>query len=82
MWTANSCASGENGLISCLLLHLPGGQFKSGAIQHHGLLVPEHERSLLWCDPTVGVQWPSVGGPKLAAKDPVGKVLAEVDTFN
>jgi dTDP-4-dehydrorhamnose 3,5-epimerase len=20
---------------------------------------PEHERSLVWCDPTVGVQWPS-----------------------
>jgi dTDP-4-dehydrorhamnose 3,5-epimerase len=30
---------------------------------------PEHERSLLWCDPTVGIQWPVVGEPKLAAKD-------------
>ena len=43
---------------------------------------PEHERSLLWCAPTVGVQWPSVGTPKLAAKDAAGKVLAEADTFS
>jgi len=43
---------------------------------------PEHERSLLWCDPAVGVQWPSVGGPKLAAKDAAGKVLVEADCFD
>jgi dTDP-4-dehydrorhamnose 3,5-epimerase len=43
---------------------------------------PGHERSLLWCDPTVGIQWPSAGAPKLAAKDAVGKVLAEADCFD
>jgi dTDP-4-dehydrorhamnose 3,5-epimerase len=43
---------------------------------------PEHERSLLWCDPTFGVQWPVDGEPKLAAKDAVGKVLAEADCFS
>jgi len=42
---------------------------------------PEYERSLLWCDPTVGVQWPSAGAPKLAAKDVAGKVLAKADAF-
>jgi dTDP-4-dehydrorhamnose 3,5-epimerase len=42
---------------------------------------PEHERSLLWCDPTIGIQWPSVGTPKLAAKDAAGKVLTEADAF-
>ena len=42
---------------------------------------PEHERSLLWCDPTVGIQWPVDGAPKLAAKDVAGKVLAEADAF-
>ena len=42
---------------------------------------PEHERSLLWCDPTVRIQWPSVGAPKLAAKDAAGKVLGEADAF-
>lgn len=42
---------------------------------------PEHERSLLWCDSTVGVQWPVYGEPKLAAKDAAGKVFAEADCF-
>ena len=43
---------------------------------------PEHERSLLWCDPTVGIQWPVRGEPKLAAKDTAGKVLVEADIFD
>jgi dTDP-4-dehydrorhamnose 3,5-epimerase len=43
---------------------------------------PEHERSLLWCDSAVGVNWPVVDGPKLAAKDEAGKVLAEADCFD
>ena len=40
---------------------------------------PEHERSLLWCDPAVGVSWPLNDEPKLAAKDAAAKVLAEAD---
>mgnify|MGYP006140481933 CR=1 FL=1 len=43
---------------------------------------PEHERSLLWCDPTVGVQWAVSGEPKLANKDAAGKVFAEADYFD
>lgn len=43
---------------------------------------PEHERSLLWCDPTVDIQWPVGGEPQLAAKDAAGKVLAEADYFD
>jgi dTDP-4-dehydrorhamnose 3,5-epimerase len=35
----------------------------------------------LWCDPTVGIQWPVEGEPKLAAKDAAGKVLGEADAF-
>jgi dTDP-4-dehydrorhamnose 3,5-epimerase len=42
---------------------------------------PEHERSLLWCDTAVGVQWPVDGEPKLAAKDAAGMVLAQADSF-
>jgi dTDP-4-dehydrorhamnose 3,5-epimerase len=42
---------------------------------------PEHERSLLWCDRAIGIDWPAVGEPKLAAKDASGKVLAEADAF-
>jgi dTDP-4-dehydrorhamnose 3,5-epimerase len=42
---------------------------------------PEHERSLLWCDRTIGIDWPLLGKPKLAAKDASGNVLAEADSF-
>jgi dTDP-4-dehydrorhamnose 3,5-epimerase len=43
---------------------------------------PEHERSLLWCDPTVGVHWPVCGEPKLASKDAAGMIFAEADYFD
>ena len=42
---------------------------------------PEHERSLLWNDPAVGIEWPIDSAPQLAAKDQAGKLLAEADTF-
>ena len=42
---------------------------------------PEHERSLLWNDPTVGVEWPLTAEPQLAAKDATGKALAEAEVF-
>ncbi|ABD70394.1 dTDP-4-dehydrorhamnose 3,5-epimerase [Rhodoferax ferrireducens T118] len=42
---------------------------------------PEHERSLLWNDPTVGVRWPLTGEPQLAAKDSAAKTLAEAEVF-
>jgi len=42
---------------------------------------PEHERSLLWSDPSVGVEWPLTGAPQLAAKDAAGKTLANAETF-
>lgn len=43
---------------------------------------PEHERSLLWNDATVGVQWPIGGEPTLAAKDAAGKLFADADKFD
>ena len=42
---------------------------------------PEHERSLLWNDSTVAVQWPLQSPPQLAAKDAAGKLLADADVF-
>jgi len=42
---------------------------------------PEHERTLLWNDPDVGVQWPWSGEPILAAKDVAGKRLSEAEAF-
>lgn len=43
---------------------------------------PEFECSLLWSDPTVGVNWPLQGEPKLAAKDAAGKLFAEAAAFD
>ena len=43
---------------------------------------PEHERSLLWNDPAIGIDWQLKGGvPKLAPKDAVGKYLSEAECF-
>jgi dTDP-4-dehydrorhamnose 3,5-epimerase len=42
---------------------------------------PEHERSLLWNDPTVGIQWPFDFAPQLATKDAAGKTLETADVF-
>jgi dTDP-4-dehydrorhamnose 3,5-epimerase len=42
---------------------------------------PEQERSLLWCDPNLGIEWPLQRAPALAAKDAAGKPLAEADSF-
>jgi len=43
---------------------------------------PEHERSLLWKDPTVGIVWPIQDTPKLASKDADGKTLDQADLFD
>lgn len=42
---------------------------------------PEHERSLLWCDPTVGVDWPLVGEPILAVKDAAGRSWDDAEKY-
>lgn len=43
---------------------------------------PEFERSLLWNDPAMGVQWPIQGQPQLVAKDATAKTLANAEVFN
>jgi len=44
---------------------------------------PEHERSLLWNDPAVGIEWPLAGiEPRLAAKDVAGLQLASCEAFD
>lgn len=42
---------------------------------------PEHERTLLWSDPALAIDWPLAGPPVLAAKDAVGTPLAGADTY-
>lgn len=42
---------------------------------------PEHERTLLWSDPALGIDWPLEGAPTLAAKDAAGLPLAAAETY-
>ncbi|MCY1336881.1 dTDP-4-dehydrorhamnose 3,5-epimerase [compost metagenome] len=42
---------------------------------------PEHERSILWNDPDIGIQWPHSGEPLLAAKDAAAKRLRDAEVF-
>ena len=42
---------------------------------------PTHERTLLWNDPTVGIEWPRLDSPILSAKDQQGRLLADLETY-
>lgn len=42
---------------------------------------PQHERSLLWNDPTVGVEWPYEGEPLLSEKDRNGLPFDQADAY-
>ncbi|MBB3047311.1 dTDP-4-dehydrorhamnose 3,5-epimerase [Litorivivens lipolytica] len=45
---------------------------------------PEHERSLLWSDKQVGIEWPLVdtGEPELSAKDAQGVPFVDAEAFD
>jgi len=45
---------------------------------------PSWERSLLWNDPALGIDWPLVDGqpPALSTKDAQGKMLSEAELFD
>jgi dTDP-4-dehydrorhamnose 3,5-epimerase len=40
-----------------------------------------HERTLLWSDPALRIEWPLVGEPILAGKDVTGTPLAQAETY-
>ena len=42
---------------------------------------PEHERSIVWNDPEIGIEWPIDFEPLLAAKDAAGKRLSEAEVY-
>lgn len=44
---------------------------------------PEHDRSLAWDDPDIGIEWPLEGvQPKLAAKDTAAPRLADAQVYD
>ncbi|MGA8496790.1 MAG: dTDP-4-dehydrorhamnose 3,5-epimerase [Xanthobacteraceae bacterium] len=42
---------------------------------------PEHERSILWNDPTIAIDWPHAVTPQLAIKDKNGVPLTGAEVF-
>jgi len=44
---------------------------------------PEWERSLMWNDPKLGIEWPLIAGkpPVLSERDSKGKLLSEAELF-
>jgi dTDP-4-dehydrorhamnose 3,5-epimerase len=42
---------------------------------------PQHERSVLWNDPAIGIDWPTDGEPTLSAKDKAGVLLHDAEVF-
>ena len=42
---------------------------------------PQHERSVLWNDPAIGIDWPTDGEPTLSAKDKAGVLLRDAEVF-
>ena len=43
---------------------------------------PEHERSIRWDDPAIGINWPAGLQPQLSAKDQAGVSLAQAEVFS
>ena len=42
---------------------------------------PQHERSVLWNDPAIGIDWPTDEEPTLSAKDKAGVLLRDAPVF-
>jgi dTDP-4-dehydrorhamnose 3,5-epimerase len=42
---------------------------------------PEHERCIVWNDPSIAIEWPIDAQPVLSDKDRQGKLLADAEVF-
>lgn len=45
---------------------------------------PQYERTILWNDPQIGIEWPLLDGqaPLLSPKDKVGKLLSQAEVYD
>lgn len=42
---------------------------------------PEHERCIIWNDPTLAIEWPIAGEPVLSAKDAQGQLFETAEVY-
>lgn len=42
---------------------------------------PQHERTILWNDPTIGIEWPLTDEPTLSIKDKDASLLNDAEVF-
>jgi dTDP-4-dehydrorhamnose 3,5-epimerase len=45
------------------------------------LYAPAFEKTVLWSDPAIGIEWPLDGEPTLSEKDKVGSLLVDAETY-
>jgi dTDP-4-dehydrorhamnose 3,5-epimerase len=43
---------------------------------------PEHERTILWCDPQIGIEWGLESEPIVSTKDQKGVAFGQAETFD
>lgn len=60
----------------CVLSETAEVMYKCTDLYH-----PEHERTLIWNDSEVGIDWPMESEPILSGKDKLGLTLSEVECF-
>ena len=56
-------------------------EFAEVAYKATEIYSPASERSILWNDPAIGIQWPLDGEPTLSQKDQAGLLLADAETY-
>ena len=85
-WTATNLSGGTHRMV-----WIPPG-FAHGflVLSEHALVhykasdyyAPQHERTLLWNDPALGIAWPLEGEPIVSDKDRRGALLRSADLFD
>ena len=56
-------------------------EFTEVAYKATELYAPAFERSILWNDPAIGINWPLDGEPTLSDKDRAGSLLADAESY-
>jgi dTDP-4-dehydrorhamnose 3,5-epimerase len=56
-------------------------EFAEVAYKASQFYAPEDERTILWSDPAIGIEWPLKGEPIVSAKDAAGVLLANAETY-